>query len=185
VRQLASTYIDGMIRYYLADSETGEIEGIAEVKAGPGFDPRRTERMIGLGFGLIHEAGYNGHARRTRTLGPVEPAALPPASDVERSGRTRRRPRSTSRSRRRWPLTIEEIIEFVAEHPDGVAMTAIGDELAPYVPETHARRQLIDNRVRNYLERCVRDGETPRLRTEVMTPSGPGVGGRRMMVFPA
>lgn len=149
--------LDGRLRYYLADSETGELEEVAIVKAGPAFhaDPRA---IVTLGFGLIHEAGYNGQRRRERGQPAIVrdemPAPeLPPAAPPSRRGQSRRRAHS---------LTVDDLVDYLGEH-DGARLSEIMRDLAPELPPK-TRNQLIGNRIRAYFERCKRRGERPAIR---------------------
>ena len=158
MRQLASTLVDGKLRYYLADEETGELDEIAVIKAGPGFDASEPTAMISLGFGLVHDAGYNGH-RRKRNQPPAlvaePPTALPPAP-VVMPGRQRRNERHR--------VTVEEIVDYVHAHP-GARPSQIADALVTTPGANRIKRsQVVGNRLASYFDQCKRQGVAPAIR---------------------
>jgi len=149
MKQLASTFTDGKIRYYLADSEADEIEEIAIIKPGPAFSGKPSE-MVALGFGLLHEAGYNGHrkgAPRQPALvvdAPVPPE-LPPAPPSRRGQHSKRR---------QHRLSIEQVIDYIRKHP-GSRPVEIG---AALLPSTEHSGQVVNNRMYAYEIRCEQHG---------------------------
>lgn len=162
MKQLASTFTEGKLRYYLADSESDEIEEVAIIKPGPGFggDP---SAMVTLGFGLLHEAGYNGHkkgAGRQPALVAERPVqqALPPALPFTR----KRKPAGT------YKVTVEDIIEYLREHP-GSRPSEIGQALLPAAPRQR-QGQTITNRVGSYFRACEKAGIRPVLHVDRQDP---------------
>ena len=150
MRQLASTFVDGKLRYYVTDSESDAIEEIAIIKPGPGFKADASG-MVALGFGLLHEAGYNGHkkgaARQPAQVAesPVQ-QALPPAPSSKQ--------RQAFGPRRRHRLTIEQVIDYIRKHP-GSRPTEIGAALLPGTPDAG---QVVNNRIYQYETMCGQRG---------------------------
>jgi len=162
MKQLASTFADGKLRYYLADDESDEIEEVAIIKPGPGFGGDASA-MVALGFGLLHEAGYNGHkkgASRQPALvaGPHVPHELPSAPPSRRG----RKPSGTYR------VTVDDIFDYLREHP-GSRPSEIGKALLPAAPRVR-QGQTIGNRLRAYLVACQRSGIRPRVHVERQGP---------------
>jgi hypothetical protein len=92
-------------------------------------------------------------AAAVRAVGTHE--AEPPSNHP--AGKKRRgRPRGQTIH----PLTIEDIIEYVNEHPDGVRAKEIADALMPGHP---MNRHTVSNRLIAYKQRCAKTGETSKL----------------------
>lgn len=163
MRQVASTFIDGRLRYFVADSETGELDEIAVIKPGPAFDGSPTA-MVTLGFGLIHETGYNGKAARA-----AKPKALPPAPVV-----TEREP--APRGRRHF--TFPEVVEYVRAHP-GSRSADIAEGLGIVTTGTTGPRQRVENMLNSHVKAMRERGQAFPLRPEVVVSSGGRVTMRR------
>jgi hypothetical protein len=88
---------------------------------------------------------------------PVEPvdSASHPAGKAKRSALAGRN--------FKHHVTIEDIIEYVAQHPEGVRQPQIAEAL---LPGDEQSRHTISNRLIAYRTRCARTGEAPRLRVE-------------------
>jgi len=93
------------------------------------------------------------------------PVTLHPAGKMRRS------------SNLRHSVTIEDVIAFVAKHPEGVQAARIGDAL---MPGEHERGHTISNRLLAYEVRIKRTGEAPQMHKVVTT----GPRGRMAMMFP-
>jgi hypothetical protein len=148
MRQLVSVVSDGSLRYFLHDG--GEAVQVAQL-VDPGVDvPMVVEIGVSLGA-LYAKLPVNG-----KEVAPVKAAVSLPAAPAPKEGR-KYQPRM--RKTTQHSLTIDEIIAYVAEHP-GVSHSALASALAPHL-ENHKRRQLVDNRLRVYFDRCSRTGDSP------------------------
>jgi hypothetical protein len=93
------------------------------------------------------------------------PVTLHPAGKMRRS------------SNLRHSVTIEDVIAFVAKHPEGVQVARIGDAL---MPGEHERGHTISNRLLAYDVRVKRTGEARQMHKVVTT----GSHGKMAMMFP-
>ena len=98
-------------------------------------------RVAALGFGLLHDAGYNGAEPSVMAPKPVPKPQSAPKVKQRRQ------------SRKSVPFTIDQITAYIAGHP-GCSTSEIGRALIPagYDGRTNPL-QLVNNRVNGYRAR--------------------------------
>jgi hypothetical protein len=109
---VASHVVDGQVRYFMLDSDEGEIVEFATVLVPPSFG---AEQAIKLGSNLIAAVGLNGH-NRGRLGSSIEPA---PAVSTSRA------PLSAGDNRLVW-TGLPALMAYARSHP-GKAPWEIAD----------------------------------------------------------
>lgn len=177
MRQIVAFVEGETLRYFVSDDGGQEIRQIAEM-VNPGLDVRD---VLQLGDMLSHALHLNGdapapaeterekrnrkareayHRNKDRATGAA--AKRPPLPPEQRRppGRLPGIPHE-----RRHSVTIEQIIDVIRQHPEGCRPVDIAEAVG-VTPgfSLSEMRQVIDNRLRVYFERCERRGEQPAIR---------------------
>lgn len=150
MRQLVAVVMPDTVTYFLDDGHAH-----AEQLATVARREMDVTQILELGANLADVLGVNGPAP-TPARAPKQ-LSLPPVS---------RHPLAPLRRRQQHVLTIEEIVDYVREHP-GVRPSEIADDLVDKPGLDRVRRaQVVNNRISSYFDRCKKAGVAPAIRRE-------------------